>query len=515
MAFDSHLRLILATAFATTSVFFGGCSGGTAPVVPEGADGTDGASRGGGGGSGGASSAMGGTLQTGGNSRGDAQSGGGAGKGGSENATSGTAQSGGSATSGRGGGGGGDRGGVGGDANRAQQGGSGTGQSGAGGGGRRAGASGGGSSAGGSGAGAAGNSASGGGKVGIGGSSASGGAAPGGGGAVTSTSTPQIPAKVLPTVETEDLTASNTGAVGKDVADDSAIYANRTSPELSVVVADNKDESIGGVGVFDMQGKLLQFRQDGQIGNIDLREGFPFGGGAIVLVGANNRTDNTLIFWQLEPATRKLSAPISSKIATTSPNYGFCLYHSATTGKFYAFVSQETGNSVMEQYELGESGGKVTGTKVRSFEVGSITEGCVVDDELGRLYVAQEDVALWRYGAEPSAGADRTKVAEVDDGHLVADLEGLTLAKGPGTSGYLVVSVQSQSKFVSYDWETNAFLREFTVGSNGSIDAPSQTDGLDISTANLGPGFAKGALVVHDGSNTGGATSNLKFVPLE
>ena len=73
------------------------------------------------------------------------------------------------------------------------------------------------------------------------------------------------------------------------------------------------------------------------------------------------------------------------------------------SGKFYAFVTQETGTSMMEQYELGEMPGKSPATKVRSFEVGSITEGCVADDEMGRLYVAQEDVALWRYGAEPSA----------------------------------------------------------------------------------------------------------------
>jgi 3-phytase len=95
------------------------------------------------------------------------------------------------------------------------------------------------------------------------------------------------------------------------------------------------------------------------------------------------------------------------------------------------------------------------------------------------------------------------------------DLEGVSLAKGPGTAGYLVLSLQGESRFVTYDRETNAFLRDFTVGSNGSIDATSQTDGLDISTSDLGPGFRRGALVVHDGGNTGGAASNLKYVPLQ
>lgn len=323
---------------------------------------------------------------------------------------------------------------------------------------------------------------------------------------------PRPAANPLPTVETESfaLTSNTT-----DISDDCAIYANPNRPELSVVVADNKDTTAGGVGVFDMAGKLLQFREEGQIGNIDLRSDFAFGSKSIVLIGANNRTDNTLAFWQLDPNTRQLSARIDDATRTIYPNYGFCLYHSKTSDKFYAFVTQEISTSTMEQYELGERNGRVTATKVRSFQVGSITEGCVADDAMGVLYVAQEDEALWRYGAEPTAGSERTAVATVDDGHVVADLEGLSLAKGEGNSGYLVLSIQSESRFVMYDRQTNAYLGGFVIGSNGDIDAVSQTDGLDISTANLGPGFEKGALVVHDGSNAGGETSNLKFIPLE
>ncbi|HET9929264.1 MAG TPA: phytase, partial [Polyangiaceae bacterium] len=280
-------------------------------------------------------------------------------------------------------------------------------------------------------------------------------------------------------------------------------------------IADDKDDAAGGIAVFDMQGKLLQLRKDGKIGNVDLRAGFPLGGKEIVLVGANNRTNGSIEFWQLDTEARRLSAPLGESPTTNLPNYGFCLYHSAKSGKFYAFVTQETGASTLEQYELSESSGKVSAKRVRSFDVGSITEGCVADDELGRLYVAQEDVALWRYGAEPESGSERTQVAAVGDGHLVADLEGVGLAKGPGTSGYLVVSIQAENRFATYDRETNAYLRGFSVAANGAIDAVNQTDGLDISTENLGPGFPKGALVVHDGSNTNGDTSNLKFVPLD
>lgn len=319
---------------------------------------------------------------------------------------------------------------------------------------------------------------------------------------------PEVPSDPRPTVETATFSATG------DIADDSAIFANPATPSLSVVIADNKDDAKGGIGVFDMQGRLLQFRQDGKIGNVDLRAEFPLNGRRIVLVGANNRSSDRLTFWELDPPTRTLSAPIGLTNPTVAPSYGFCLYHSRQTDRFYAFVSQETGKATLEQYELDDAAGQVRATLVRSFQVGSISEGCVADDELGWLYVAQEDVGIWRYGAEPSSGAKRVKIAAVGDGHLVADVEGLALATGPGHSGYLVASSQADSRFALYHRETNAFLRSFSIGANGGIDAVQETDGVDICTSDLGPGFEHGGLVVHDGQNTGSVTSNLKFVPL-
>lgn len=318
----------------------------------------------------------------------------------------------------------------------------------------------------------------------------------------------QIPNPALPTVETDVF--PNTG----DIADDSVIYADPTNPANSVVIADNKHNS-GGIGVFNMQGKSIQYRADGKIGNVDLRTGFPFGGRNIVLVGANNRSNNTLIFWEYNPSTRQLSAPISGSIPTVPANYGFCMYKSPVSGKYYAFVSQETGTAPMEQYELSENAGKIVGTKVRTFNVGSIAEGCVVDDANQRLYVAQEDVGLWRYGAEPSDGSARTEFGRVGDGNLVADVEGMSIAYGPSGTGYIVVSSQGSNQYAIYDRVSNAFIRKFAIGANGTVDAATGTDGLDISTANLGPGFTKGALIVHDESNTGSTTSNLKYIPLQ
>lgn len=315
--------------------------------------------------------------------------------------------------------------------------------------------------------------------------------------------------RALPALETEGFSGSG------DISDDSAIWTDPADPANSVVIADNKSQSGGGIGVFDMSGKLIHFRPDGMIGNVDLRTGFPSSGSSMVLVGGNNRSDNTLALWSLDTATRTLSPVAARIIETEAPNYGFCMYRSQATGKFYAFVTPNGPGSV-QQFELVDDGaGKVDATLVRTLPVSSITESCVADDELGHLYVGQEDSGVWKYGAEPDAGTGRSSVDEVGAGRLEADIEGMAIAFGADGAGYLFVSSQGNSTIAIYDRAgDNTFLKTFEVAGNGSVDAVTGTDGLAVTAENVGPKFEQGLLVVHDESNQGGSTSNLKYVPL-
>lgn len=300
-----------------------------------------------------------------------------------------------------------------------------------------------------------------------------------------------------------------------DISDDSAIWADPADPANSVVIADNKSTSGGGIGVFDMNGKLIHFRPDGMIGNVDLRAGFPSSGSSLVLVGGNNRSNDTLSLWSLDTAARTLSPVAARSIGTEAPNYGFCMYRSRTSGKFYAFVTPNGPGSV-QQFELVDDGaGKVDAVPVRTLPVSSITESCVADDELGHLYVGQEGTGVWKYGAEPDAGTSRSSVDEVGAGRLEADIEGMSIAYGADGAGYLFVSSQGNSTIAIYGRSgDNPFLKSFEVSGNGSVDAVTGTDGLDVTTENVGPQFEQGLLVVHDESNKGGDTSNLKYVPL-
>lgn len=423
-----------------------------------------------GGGTGGVGGGTGGS--SGGSDAGDGGAGGSAGDsvgGSSGSSAGGTAAGGTSGTSGAGGAGGGGSGGRGGGSGAAGLGGGGSG-----------GSSGTGGAAGAGGAGGAG---------------ASGGTA-GGGGVAT----------VAPTLETDP--AHHTG----DHADDVAVWIHPTDPAQSLIVGDDK---AGGVIAWGLDGKELQYLDGAKrMNNIDLRYNFALGGETVALVGVNNATDSAVTFYKVNAGTRALE-PAGSVALSRSGPYGGCMYRNPTTKKLHWFVNWSSG--IVEQWELTGTSGSVSGTLVRSIEVGSQTEGCVADDELGYFYVAEEDVAIWKYGAESTAGDTRTEVDHTGAGShagLVPDIEGLALYYKSDATGYLMVSDQETSEVHVYLREgNNDYVGKFRVGASGGIDEVSLTDGLEVSNFALGPAFPQGLLIVHDGENAGGSDSNHKLVP--
>jgi 3-phytase len=155
----------------------------------------------------------------------------------------------------------------------------------------------------------------------------------------------------------------------------------------------------------------------------------------------------------------------------------------------------------------------VDARRVRAFEVGSVSEGCVADDPLRRLYVAEESGGIWRYGAEPGSGQARTLVDSTGGGgHLVADVEGLAIARGRRGRGFLAASSQGNSTFVLYTRGTNAYVRTFRIVA-GRIDAVSDADGIEVTTRRLGRLFPRGVFVAQDGRNEPSGHQNFKLVP--
>ncbi|MEP7342161.1 MAG: phytase [Acidobacteriota bacterium] len=310
---------------------------------------------------------------------------------------------------------------------------------------------------------------------------------------------------VVATVETDPV--PNSG----DAADDPAIWIHPTDPTQSTIIGTDKQ---GGLAVYDLSGKQLQYLADGQMDNVDLRDGFALGGQKVSIVTASNRKTNSIAVYKVNPQTRQLENIAARSITHGMNVYGMCMYRSEKSGKIYYFGTSKTGD--VEQYELTDNGsGKVDAKRVRNFKLGSTVEGCVADDKLGHFYVAEEAVGIWKYGAEPDAGTQGATIAKVGDGHLFADVEGLAIAYVKDGTGYLIASSQGNHSYVVFRREgNNEFVKKFRVGKGDRIDGAEETDGIDVTTANLGPAFPNGVFVVHDGFNDSG-NQNFKLVPLQ
>src|ERR1044072_8320618 len=308
--------------------------------------------------------------------------------------------------------------------------------------------------------------------------------------------------EVVATVETEPV------STGGDSADDPALWVNPSDPHQSLVIGTNKKR---GLAVYDLSGKEIQFLADGQINNVDSRDDFPLDGKKVPLVTASNRSNNSIVVYRINVETRRLEN-VAAGVIKTNEAYGACMYRSSKSGRFYYFSTSKHG--VGEQDELFDAGqGAVNAKKVRQINVGSQVEGCVADDELGYLYVGEENVAIWKYNAEPDAGLKRPKVEGVGGGNLVADIEGLTLAYGAGGNGYLIASSQGNDTFAVYRREgSNGYVKSFRIVAGGKIDRVTNTDGIHATTANLGPLFPNGVFIAQDGTDDSGK-QNFKLVP--
>ena len=302
-----------------------------------------------------------------------------------------------------------------------------------------------------------------------------------------------------------------------DAADDPAIWAHPTDPAKSLIVATDKK---AGMVLYDMQGTLLQFRPDGKMNNTDLRDGFMLGGKPVTLVTASDRTHKSVAIYRLDPDRREL-VDIADGVQATGLDdpYGLCMYHSPKSAKTYVFIN--TGDGLMRQWELLDAGnGRVRIKQVREFHLASQAEGCVADDVAGALYVGEEDVALWRMNAEPDGGDAMTAIDRVDSNPAIKDdIEGMGIYDLGNGRGYIVISSQGNNTYAVYRRDgDHAYLGSFAVVADGArgIDGISQTDGLDVTSRNLGPGFEHGAMIAQDGRNVlPSGNQNYKYVSWE
>ncbi|MCG6189656.1 phytase [Maribellus maritimus] len=302
----------------------------------------------------------------------------------------------------------------------------------------------------------------------------------------------------------------------EDSADDPAIWVNSKYPEKSIIIGTDKK---GGMVTYNLNGEELHYYFTGNMNNCDLRYGFKINGDTVDIIAASNQSYHSISLFRIHDngmLDTLHSKVIRSKMADEV--YGLAMYKSKKTGKFYVFVNSKAGE--VEQWELFDDHKRIDAKLVRSFLLGAQTEGMIADDKTGILYIGKEEAGIWKYNAEPEGGSEGTFIENSSEKNtnIKYDIEGLAIFDNGNGGGYLLASSQGNYSFAVFERQANnKYLGSFRI-TEGSIDGVEETDGIEITSAPLGPHFPKGILVVQDGFNFDGRkkkSQNFKIVSWE
>ena len=333
------------------------------------------------------------------------------------------------------------------------------------------------------------------------------------------------PVKEVPMVQA----VAETAKVGKPAdSDDPAIWVDSTDATRSFVIATRKE---GGLTSFDLAGKTIQDYNPGKIryNNVDLVRGFKLGGKLVDLAVASERLSDRVAAFVIDPQTRQfreVTSPNSPMIFTPAgeqsdgkrKSYGLTAYRTAS-GQDRVLVTQN-GFPTIAEVELFDDGQGVSVRPINRYvfpaaQAGLTVdnpqfEGMVVDAATGYAFLGQEQVGVWRLklGTQQVNLLDR--VAPAGE-RLSADVEGLTIVRGQGNAGYLLVSSQGSNRYSVYDRLGEKYFGSFQISLGN--DLVTDSDGADVVTSNLGGRFSQGLLVVQDGDAGGQEdVTNFKLV---
>jgi 3-phytase len=300
-------------------------------------------------------------------------------------------------------------------------------------------------------------------------------------------------------IKTDDIGESG------DAADDPAIYINQKDPAKSLVIGTNKKS---GLRVYDMAGHLVQSLNDGAMNNVDLRDRVIIHGKKETLIAAGNRSTNSMDFYIVNKSSNRLQALSLGKHNAGIEIYGSCLYTNTRSKKTYFFGTSKSGE--VAQWEILSSGAGLFELKrVRDLRLSSQVEGCVADDHYAYLYVGEEDVGIWRFGAEPDDQSAPLLIDSTNEqGHLVADVEGLAIYQS-AHHGYLLASSQGENAYNIYSRKNAAYIGKFQLMFNNKL--LEDTDGIAITSNFINRQFPFGLMVAQDGSRQN-AFQSFKYV---
>ena len=295
--------------------------------------------------------------------------------------------------------------------------------------------------------------------------------------------------------------------------DDPAIWINRTDPAKSLVYGTVKVFAPdGGLAVFGLDGRLRQLlKGPDRPNNVDVEYGLDLRSTPTDIAVLTERRGRRLRVYAISrdgSAVRDVSAGTMAILdgarGDEGAPMGIGLYRRPTDGAIFAIVSPKAGprENYLWQYRLADDGtGRVKATFVRRFGAfggsGEI-EAVAVDDELGYVYYADEGHGIHKWLADPDAPGANRELALFGTSGYAQDREGIGIYARPGGKGYIVSVDQlpDQSIFHVYRREGEPGRphdhSRVVTSFKGGADS---TDGLEVTSAALGPDFPDGMMV--------------------
>ena len=284
-----------------------------------------------------------------------------------------------------------------------------------------------------------------------------------------------------------------------DAADDPAFWYNQKDPSKSVIFGSDKK---AGLHSFSLSGKRIQFIPSGKINNIDSRSGYSFGAKNFSVLAGSNASNNSIIIYLIneDGIIEKLN---KNEFKTDLEGvYGLCMYKSSKSKATYIFVSDAITLTINQYRVLNFF--PIKTQLVREIRTDSTSEGCVVDDESGILYFAQEDKNSGVYYIDAEPKDNEIKIIDKikqNGGQINGDTEGLAILNHP-EGKLLIASSQGSSDFPVYNLSNkNKFIGRFSIGKDNEIDGVSRTDGIEIYTGYINEDYEFGILIAQDDMN--------------
>lgn len=292
------------------------------------------------------------------------------------------------------------------------------------------------------------------------------------------------------------------GTANEDAADDPAIWRNTADPTKSLIVGTDKKAALH---VYNLSGKQVGRLEGAGLNNVDLIEQ----GTGLVLVAASDRSEPEtahILLAGLDTETGTLSRIERIEVGP-GEGYGICMAQPAEAGGPIPIYSAPKNGVIYRTLVTIGEGGTVSAVTDTLTTVPSQPEGCVVDPRTNTLYVGEEVAGIW---AIDIATGQKTMVAPMGTGMLIADVEGLALAPKGADGGYLVASSQGDNAFAVYELPGVNPLGRFRIAA-GSFGSVEETDGIELDHRSFGPDYPEGLFVAQDGINPPEA-QNFKLV---